>query len=103
MTQRALDLFGSFSLSPETKALIGRFKEARLESGKAASTIAAEVSQLRSLAKDAKTHLGMALADLFDRPDSAAELIELAGRSSGHSTVLTRSRALPKARHAPAG
>ncbi len=96
MTQRALDLFGSFSLSPETKALIGRFKEARLESGKAASTIAAEVSQLRSLAKDAKTHLGMALADLFDRPDSAAELIELAGRSSGHSTVLTRSRALQR-------
>ena len=96
MTQRALDLFGDDALPGDTEALIGRFKEACRRYGKAPSTIAAEVSQLRSVARDAKTHLGMALADLLDRPEEAAELIELAGLACGRSTVLTRSRALQR-------
>ncbi len=96
MTQRALDLFGDDALPGDTEALIGRFKEAYRKGSKAPSTIAAEVSQLRSAARDAKTHLGMALADLLDRPEEAAELIELAGRACGRSTVLTRSRALQR-------
>ena len=96
MTQRVLDLFGDDAPSGDTEALIGRFKESCRGSGKAPSTIAAEVSQLRSVARDAKTHLGIALADLLDRPEGAAELIELAGLACGRSTVLTRSRALQR-------
>ena len=96
MTQRALDLFGGDALPGDTEALIDRFKEACQRYGKAPSTIAAEVSQLRSVARDAKTHLGIALADLLDRPEGAAELIELAGLACGRSTVLTRSRALQR-------
>ena len=96
MTQRALDLFDDDTLPGDTEALIGRFKEAYRKGSKAPSTIAAEVSQLRSAARDAKTHLGIALADLLDRPEGAAELIELAGRACGRSTVLTRSRALQR-------
>ena len=96
MTQRALDLFGSISLSPETETLIGQFREAQLKSGMAASTVAVEVSQLRSLARDAKAYLEMELPDLFDRPSKAAELIEFAGQLTGRSTVLTRYRALKR-------
>ena len=96
MTQRVLDLFGDDALPGDTEALIDRFKEACRRHGKAPSTIAAEVSQLRSVARDAKTHLGMALEELILQPEEAAELIELAGRACGRSTVLTRSRALQR-------
>ncbi len=96
MTQRALDLFGNDALPGDTEALIGRFREARLGDGKAASTIAAEVSQLRSLARDAETHLRIGLEELLGQPHRAAQLIELAGRACGRSTVLTRSRAIQR-------
>ena len=51
MTQRALDLFGNDALPGDPEALIRRFREARLGDRKAPSTVAAEVSQLRSLGK----------------------------------------------------
>ena len=96
MAQRVLDLFGDDALPADTEALIGRFKESCRGSGKAPSTIAAAVSQLRSVARDAKTNLGVALGELILQPKGAAELIELAGRAHGRSTVLTRSRALQR-------
>ena len=38
----------------------------------------------------------MALEELLRQPQKAAQLIELAGHSCGHSTVLTRSRAIQR-------
>ena len=96
MTQGSLDFLGSLPLAPEAETLIGQFKKAQMEGGKAASTVAAEVSQLRSLARDANEQFGMELTEIFDQPDRVAELIELAGRSRGRSTVLTRYRALKR-------
>ena len=96
MSQRALNLFGGDTLPGDPEALIGRFREACLKCDKAPSTIAAEVSQLRSLARDAQKHLGMELEELIRQPHKAAQLIELAGRACRHSTVLTRSRAIQR-------
>ncbi len=96
MTQGALDLFGNDALPGDTEALFGRFREACRKGGKAPSTIAAEVSQLRSLARDAETHLRIGLEELLGQPHRAAQLIELAGRACGRSTVLTRSRAIQR-------
>ncbi len=67
-----------------------------MESGGAKPAIAAEVSQLRSLAKDGLTHFGLTLPELLHQPARAAELIEHAGRSVGRSTIMTRARAVQK-------
>ncbi len=83
MTQRVLELFEGDALPGDTEALIGRFKEACRRYGKAPSTIAAEVLQLRSVARDAKTHLGMALEELILQPHKAAQLIELRDAPAG--------------------
>jgi hypothetical protein len=92
VTQEAFGLFDR--LSSDSEDLIASFKEMRVARASAASAISAEVSQLRSLARDAQSHFGLGLADLLDHPDRAAELIELGGGSLGRSTVMTRSRAV---------
>jgi len=96
MNQRSLDLFVSARASPEDEAFIASFRAARLRQGGAAATVSAEASQLRSLARDATSHLGLSLSDLLAQPKAAARLIEVAGQTLGFSTVLTRSRAVQK-------
>lgn len=94
MTQRELDLFGQSE--PESEVLIAAFRAKRQASSDSEPTIAAEVSQLRSLVKDAYSRFRLRLADLLTQPEKAAELIEAAGNTLGRSTVQTRIRAVQK-------
>jgi integrase len=95
MTQRPLGLFDHGPGSESCERLIAAFRAARLRSPHAESTVAAEVSQLRSLAKDARER-GGSLNDLLAQPALAARLIGSAGRNRTYSTMLTRSRSVQK-------
>lgn len=68
----------------------------RSASSIAASTLASEVSQLRSLARQSEQRMGCTLRDLRRNPDEAAQLIERASSSLGQSTVQTRIRAFQR-------
>jgi integrase len=75
---------------------ISAYRRWRAESGVTEATLAAEVSQLRSLARQAEQRSGSTLKDLRGKPQEAAQLIERAGQTLSLSTVLTRVRAFQR-------
>ncbi len=75
---------------------LAAYRRWRSESSVAVSTVASEVSQLRSLARQAEQGTAYTLRDLRDRPEEAAQLIEQAGMSLAVSTVQTRLRAFQR-------
>jgi hypothetical protein len=92
MTQRGL--FDEPVRSDETiESLLAEFRKSRAQGGYDKATIAAEVSQLRSLSRLA-TASGLCLEELMSRPESAAALVNRSERPIGHSTVQLRSRAV---------
>jgi integrase len=75
---------------------VSAYRRWRAESGVAEATLAAEVSQLRSLARQAEQRSGSTLSDLRGKPQEATQLIEQAGQSLSLSTILTRIRAFER-------
>jgi integrase len=96
MTQAFLLADGGLPLSDVSGHELEAFRTWRSHSGLAASTLAAEVSQLRSLARNAEQVSGLTLGDLRQHPGEAAQLIEAASASLGRSTILTRIRAFQR-------
>ena len=72
------------------------FQTWRRDLGGAASTVASEVSQLRSLARLSEELTSVSLRELRGDPEAAAMLIEKASKGLGMATVLTRIRAFQR-------
>ena len=83
-------------LSEASGQELAAYRHWRSSPAVAASTLAAEISQLRSLARQSKQRTGYTLRDLRQRPKEAAQLIERASASLGLSTVQTRIRAFQR-------
>ena len=92
MLQAPLLSAAELTLNETSSNELAAFGSWRRHSGLASSTLAAELSQLRSLARDAATE-SLTLVDLRNVPGRAATLIEAASERVGRSTLLTRIRA----------
>src|SRR4051812_5512259 len=79
-------------LSQKSLDALTSYQHWREQNGIAPVTLASEVSQLRSLARQAEAQ-GLTLVELKQRPQAAGPLIEDAGMLLGNSAVQTRVRA----------
>jgi hypothetical protein len=92
MTRKPFDFFRTDELDGDSEAFIAAFKIERLRGTDPKPTVNAEVSQLRSLCRDARI-AGLTIRDLLRSPQLAAQLLEIAGASLSQTTVQTRARA----------
>jgi len=83
-------------LSNESIEELAAYQKWRSDPSVASSTLASEISQLRSLGRQAEQRIGHSLRDLRHRPEEAAKLVELAGEGLGLSTIQTRVRAFQR-------
>jgi hypothetical protein len=93
MTQAPLIPFDRPELFVDDVSLLAAYRSWRRASGTAPATVAAEVSQLRSLSRSAVEAGVTGLGALRDDPATCAKLIEAAGPSLSLATVRTRVRA----------